>query len=816
MFVSVMILLTFLSFGFINRDQAQAQKVETMSIGHQDKYPFEVNQQGFTELKPSKNTKIAYISNSGNDAQARTYSVDEVENPFFPKKIEPYASVKKAIADFLPGESAWILFERGGLFKEKLNDFGISGGDVTSPTILAGYGQGPRPILKSDNEKIITTSKTKGLKLNNVVIKGLHLVNEENQPKKVKNLDSVGIDLQSDLENTVIEDLVIENFNIGIKVQNSESGKARNLWIRRNIISGQSNNEIPSRPAYGIYLDGVAGASVVENFVYNNGWSSAQNSGQNFSSAGIFIGQNSFYSSTTIKENIILDNLNYGLILKSGGLVHRNIFSGNHSGIFLARGKSLVAQNLISINNPRITTLNQPSYGIQTRTSQPLEIHHNIFTSTDPKIRSTAVDISGNDTGKCDDCDYQNMSYSISLNGNQVIDWMSAANSNFGVFTVSTSDLTRLIFKENWVGLMKNPNSFVNFRKQVPSEKVVMAKNQYYGEQKNGFILSGKKLVFSNWQQNYQDTESQVYPQNDKYKVKDFNQFFEDQNILKLKFLTRDEEVWHEENQSSHILSMYFESSPFGLISGFKEPITDYNNSTFSSIEKINSEEVSASSFSEIASSVSSTSSETEFFDSSEESLSTKSYNSEASETSIENSSEKDVASSNQSENPENLVEKDLSADETEEILESQFNPFLPTIPLLLESRQVSTETMNRPLEVGTTDFVVQVNDSRLSQKDNAFCVFSLFYKKRNISRFLRPYQNDSTYFEPVSQTIRSNYRKENGCDFKIPKQIQFGGEFTLDILIYTKPESSLYKRSELVKFRWGSFSTTNITAKIE
>jgi len=83
------------------------------------------DQFGWSIFTPSTDSRILYVSNSGNDGSGQVYfSTDPLisNNPFKPSSgIKAYASFAAAFAQTRSGYPDWILVERGGSFTETIN-----------------------------------------------------------------------------------------------------------------------------------------------------------------------------------------------------------------------------------------------------------------------------------------------------------------------------------------------------------------------------------------------------------------------------------------------------------------------------------------------------------------------------------------------------------------------------------------------------------------------------------------------------------------------------------------------------------------------
>ncbi len=109
---------------------------------------------GWTIFSPSADSRIVYVSNSGNDATARFYDPDEsavANDPFHPAgPIQPYATYAAAYAQTRNGYPDWILIHRGDEFLETIGDQIRDGRNSQEPFVIAAYGStGLSPVFKT-------------------------------------------------------------------------------------------------------------------------------------------------------------------------------------------------------------------------------------------------------------------------------------------------------------------------------------------------------------------------------------------------------------------------------------------------------------------------------------------------------------------------------------------------------------------------------------------------------------------------------------------------------------------------------------------
>lgn len=115
---------------------------------------------GWTVFVPSSDSRIVYISESGDDTTCTYYAPTAVGGDVWnPSEITPCATYKKALTFAREGYPDWILFKRGETFTidvagSQSSLYGVvptSGRGATEPSLTGSYGSsGSSPIIKID------------------------------------------------------------------------------------------------------------------------------------------------------------------------------------------------------------------------------------------------------------------------------------------------------------------------------------------------------------------------------------------------------------------------------------------------------------------------------------------------------------------------------------------------------------------------------------------------------------------------------------------------------------------------------------------
>ncbi len=109
-----------------------------------------VDQDGWTIFTPSADTRLLYVSSSaGDDAAGVAYAAADAAvgaDPFRPVgPVHAFKTIAAAQKLAREGFPDWVLLKRGDSWRE--NPGVRSGRSASEPSLIAAYGDGPRPVL---------------------------------------------------------------------------------------------------------------------------------------------------------------------------------------------------------------------------------------------------------------------------------------------------------------------------------------------------------------------------------------------------------------------------------------------------------------------------------------------------------------------------------------------------------------------------------------------------------------------------------------------------------------------------------------------
>jgi hypothetical protein len=348
---------------------------------------------GWTVFTPSADSRIIYVSATGNDGTAQIYNAASVQvgsNPFLPSgAILAYQTLAAAKTQLRPGFPDWILFKKGDTFTNQ--DFGIIelyGRNINEPMLISSYGPSTsRPVFLTGNNTFLDLN---GTSASHVAIVGI----EANPHTRTTTSTPTGVFITySPFTNILIEDCYFKNFHNHIVAQDAVSTgiyTRKSLSVRRCILTDSYNT---GTGASGLYIDRVDGILFEENLLDHNGWNSSV-AGANptgFSHNSYFQVKN---INLTFKNNIVSRASAVGGGHRCGGIIYDNLYLSNPTNLLIGTydGSALnwptqfvsadVSYNVILDSRPE--SYDQGN-GIAAERVTNGNIHHNIvahFTAT--------------------------------------------------------------------------------------------------------------------------------------------------------------------------------------------------------------------------------------------------------------------------------------------------------------------------------------------------------------------------------------------------------------------------------------------------
>lgn len=463
------------------------------------------NAQGWTIFSPSQDSRIMYVSASGNDSTGQIYGASSFADPFNPIGEQAFATYSAAYTNARNGYPDYILFKRGESFQQDINGSIRNGRSETERFVIGAYGSsGNSPVIKTSASTRALNSWVKS----NFAVFGLDFYAYTRNPEDPGYVDGTdvsgaffvcGNNTAAIVANALIEGCKFRFYANGMNLQAYGGGVITNLKFRRCLI-------LDNYPGGGAHSQGVFANGYeiyFEDCIFDhNGWYSQAGSGG--VGEATWFNHNLYaveFDDAVIRNNIFMRASSIGNLLKS----ESNLGSIN----------TTIDNNLYLDGEVGISITSEADKGdLQWKN---VSVINNVFSNigrSQPTNRTLAwyTDFFGIDTGM--------------VANNLLINQVNGALSGWGIrlpdykknFTLSGNVIYNL---QNCSGLVFEDMYGVNFsgitiqnnQIQIPTNSgytvlsdydladTVFSGNQYYSDKADGarFRLSGVDKTDAEW-----------------------------------------------------------------------------------------------------------------------------------------------------------------------------------------------------------------------------------------------------------------------------------------------------------------------------
>ena len=326
-----LLLLTGLLLLVTNSIEAQVYQVKTSSGDVLDKstslqYTFlPVDEDGWTIITPSPDSKIIYVSNSEGDDSNDGLSPEN-----------PVATISQASIMARKGYPDHILLRCGDVW-ENPNVFRFkSGRSASEPMVISYYGDSiTRPLLLINSFFL----NINGDPISNVAFIGLEFYAWRHDPNSPDFESNEGVSVFRFVgaggSNVLIEDCVARYTSLGAFDACCPDGtRFDNIKLRRNIVlhawaDSSYLVHTPESRIQGFYASETDSLLIEECFFDHNGWDEdVPGAGANMFNHNIYL-QYNCSATTIIRNNIIARGAAHGVQLRGGGECSNNLFIRN-------------------------------------------------------------------------------------------------------------------------------------------------------------------------------------------------------------------------------------------------------------------------------------------------------------------------------------------------------------------------------------------------------------------------------------------------------------------------------------------------------
>lgn len=267
---------------------------------------------GWSILTPSADSRLVYVSGSGNDGTAKPYLPADAEigsDPFNPAGvILPYATITAALAQMRNGYPDYVLLQRGDAWVISATLYPKAGRSVAERSVLGYYGSNTaRPIVKHFGVDLSRASYS--------AVIGIQFVASQRNPASPDftgfNTDVSGLNALGGYNNTVVGGLLIEDcwfdWFSGNVLQSplTTAPVLADVIVRRNIFT---NNYSSTSHSQGLYSD-RASILLEENTFDHNGWYQQAVNNDRTDGGATFFNHNTYFGAardTIFRRNLFL------------------------------------------------------------------------------------------------------------------------------------------------------------------------------------------------------------------------------------------------------------------------------------------------------------------------------------------------------------------------------------------------------------------------------------------------------------------------------------------------------------------------------
>lgn len=283
---------------------------------------------GFTEVEPSEDSRVLYVSSSeGSD-----------DNDCLSEQ-EPCKSIHEAVSKMRKGSPDHLYLKAGDTWRGNrfFSGQNVSGRSPQERAVVGVYGEGDRPILEAD-EKSVSIFKD-SISFKHVLIQGLHFYAYKMDPDhpEFDGATHGTFYMIARNDNLTLEDNKFDLIELIVQGINGEDPS--NITIRRNIFTGAyvntSSYSQKSRPS-NIYAAQVDGLTIEQNVFDHGGWHpDVKGASANMYNHNLYIQASVVGDKVLLKENIITRGSASGVQLRAGGVAENNFFARNASALSL-------------------------------------------------------------------------------------------------------------------------------------------------------------------------------------------------------------------------------------------------------------------------------------------------------------------------------------------------------------------------------------------------------------------------------------------------------------------------------------------------
>lgn len=356
------------------------------------------DQEGWSVLRPSADTKFIFVSSSlGDDS-------NDGLSPERPKR-----TIDNARRTVRNGRPDWVLLRRGDTWVEEFRWSG-NGRSLEEPMVVGAYGDGTaRPVVQAPSGK-------NGFFIGTTSLRFLAITGIEFRAPAAGSGHS-GIRIVADTgEGLLIEGCLISGFKDNFSlISDRGRGGFDTVQIRRNVVV---DSAAPfGGHSQGLFADALDNLVIEENVFDHNGWRADGTVSPTIFNHNVYL--QSTCGPAVVRGNIIASGASHGLQMRPGGTAEDNLFVRNALAMFTSREDSTIRRNVV-LEGRDLDATNPRGFGIEIKPIVAGVVEQNIVAHRAATSASGyAFQLHNSDTGITD--------FNVAIRENIVYRWGDVA-----------------------------------------------------------------------------------------------------------------------------------------------------------------------------------------------------------------------------------------------------------------------------------------------------------------------------------------------------------------------------------------------------
>lgn len=280
---------------------------------------------GFTELPPTKDSLVFYVSNSTGDDSNDGLS-----------QATPLRTVRAGLSKLRNGFPDHVLFKRGDVWQEGFGGWKVSGRSAAEPMVIGAYGEGDRPRFDFSGIAIERHGGTDGpMNTDNLAFVSLHFNGKDHDitqgntgPTRAPSC----INWLRPASNILFEDVRFQYCGVVVQAEIPGTVVGWRFYRSQFLDSYASDGEHQEC----IYLNGVSAFAIEESMFDLCGWHPKVPAAVPTIYNHCIYWQKNGPTDGLVRGNIIMRGASHGVQMRSSGRVLGNVFARNAIQGFLA------------------------------------------------------------------------------------------------------------------------------------------------------------------------------------------------------------------------------------------------------------------------------------------------------------------------------------------------------------------------------------------------------------------------------------------------------------------------------------------------